>query len=58
MRRWRQLSDIYFWDIVLAEAPDEFRADPNSDPDSEWKDTAEVREKLRPGGVSSATSIF
>jgi integrase len=40
--------DDYFWDVVMAEAPDEFREDVNSDPDWKWMDAPEVRKKLRP----------
>lgn len=56
---WRNLSDTYFWEILMRAAPDEFRADPNSDPDWEWMKDPEVAAELRPVIAEAAqTALF
>ncbi|MHC2499486.1 hypothetical protein ACVI8K_006402 [Bradyrhizobium barranii subsp. barranii] len=45
---WRELSDIFVWEVIRSEAPESFEEDPRSDPHWDWAKEPEVREAVRP----------
>ncbi|GAB9205939.1 tyrosine-type recombinase/integrase [Bradyrhizobium diazoefficiens] len=45
---WRELSDIFVWEVIGPEAPDSYEEDPRSDPHWDWAKEPEVREAVRP----------
>lgn len=56
---WRTLSDVYFWDVLMAEAPQGFNELRPHERDWEWMKDADVRIKLRPLIAEEAqTALF
>ena len=47
-RVWRELNDLFVWEVIRPEAPDSFEEDPRSDPNWDWAKEPEVREAVRP----------
>ncbi|WP_271583673.1 hypothetical protein [Bradyrhizobium sp. CCBAU 45389] len=47
-KRWRELSDLFVWEVIGSEAPDSYEANPRSDPHWDWAKEPEVREAVRP----------
>lgn len=47
-RVWRELSDLFVWEVIGPEAPDSYEEDPRSDPHWDWAKEPEVREAVRP----------
>ena len=47
-RRWRELADLFVWDVIRPEAPENYEADPKADPHWDWAKQPEVREAVRP----------
>ncbi|MCK1578154.1 hypothetical protein IVB03_00820 [Bradyrhizobium sp. 168] len=45
---WRELSDLFVWEVIGPEAPDSYEEDPRSDPHWDWAKEPEVREAVRP----------
>lgn len=45
---WRELSDLFIWEVIGPEAPDSYEEDPRSDPHWDWAKEPEVREAVRP----------
>lgn len=45
---WRELSDLFVWEVISPEAPDSYEEDPRSDPHWDWAKEPEVREAVRP----------
>ncbi|MHC2276928.1 integrase [Bradyrhizobium diazoefficiens] len=45
---WRELSDLFVWEVIRPEAPDSYEEDPRSDPHWDWAKEPEVREAVRP----------
>ncbi|MCA1535037.1 tyrosine-type recombinase/integrase [Bradyrhizobium sp. NBAIM03] len=45
---WRELSDLFVWEVIAPEAPDSYEEDPRSDPHWDWAKEPEVREAVRP----------
>jgi integrase len=45
---WRELSDLFVWEVIGSEAPDSYEEDPRSDPDWDWAKEPKVREAVRP----------
>ncbi|UPJ77838.1 MULTISPECIES: hypothetical protein [unclassified Bradyrhizobium] len=45
---WRELSDLFVWEVISPEAPDSYEEDPRSDPHWDWAKEPKVREAVRP----------
>jgi integrase len=47
-KRWREMTDHLVWNVLYAEAPDEYHERPGADPTWEWAKEPEVRDAVRP----------
>jgi integrase len=47
-KHWRDLYDLWVWDVIRPEAPEEYEENPKADPSWEWSKAPEVREAIRP----------
>ncbi|SFU87246.1 hypothetical protein [Bradyrhizobium arachidis] len=45
---WRELSDLFVWEVIRPEAPDSYEEDQRSDPNWDWAKEPNVREAVRP----------
>lgn len=43
-KTWRELNDLFVWEVISPEAPDSYEDDPRSDPHWDWAKEPEVRE--------------
>ena len=45
---WAELQDYVIWDVIGREAPDEYKANTDADPNWEWAKAPGVRDAVRP----------
>jgi len=47
-KRWREMGDHLWWEVIYPEAPQAYHESPKADPHWEWAKEPEVREAVRP----------